>query len=143
MNLNDLNEASNLTASDKRKAIQQGGLTKDVAFSIKKDLAKIVKKRYNSKEWKYNTHFLDQGLQYKGDNIDKANKVIDDTIGDLYGYFVDVPMKERVRVKKSTRTVGTHEQEVYTVTPTKAEPQIEFFKFKDKPELGILFHKVR
>ena len=72
-----------------------------------------------------------------------ANKVIDAIIGDLYGYFVDVPMKERTQVKKSTRTVGQQKQEVYTVKPSKADSQIEFFKFMDKPELGVLINMER
>ena len=64
-------------------------------------------------------------------------KVIDEIIGDIYGYFVDVPMKERTQVKKSKRTIGNVKQEVYTVNPHGAKPQIQFFKFLTSPELGV------
>jgi len=142
MQLDNLLEAT-LSASDRRKMIQQGNFSKNVAFAIRGDLEKIIKKHINDKEWTYNKQFLDQGVQYKGEDVNAANKVIDTIIGDLYGYFIDIPKKEITRVKKTTRTVGTDQQEVYTVTPQEGSPQIEFFKFKNKPELGILMTVAR
>jgi len=133
---------SSISASNRRKMIQQGNFSKDVAFAVRGDLEKIIKKHID-KDWKYNKHYLDQGIQYKGEDVKAANKVIDAIIGDLYGYFIDVPKKEITRVKKTTRTVGNDQQEVYTITPQDGKPQIEFFKFKNKPELGSIMNVAR
>jgi hypothetical protein len=139
MKLDDIIE-ENFSRQEKRKAIQLGNVSKDIAFAIGNDLAKIIKKHINDKDWKYDKHFLDQGIRYKGEDTKAANKTIDAIIGDIYGYFVDVPKKEVTRVKKGTRIVGGENQEVYTIKPQDAKTQIEFFKFLEKPALGIMIN---
>ena len=140
--------------SAKRMAAQKGNFDKSMAFSLMGSLAKIIKKHAKGDDWDYNKSYLDQGLVYTGKDDDMAHNMIDAIIGDMYGYFVDGSMKERVRVKRSTRMAGDQEQEVYTVMPMgtfthpmgikrkKADSQLEFFKFIDKPALGVLFSNI-
>lgn len=136
MKLGEITEGV-VTPLERRQAIQQGDFSKNIGFAIKNDLSKIIKKHIDT-NWKHNTNFLDQGIQYTGDDAPAANKVIDAIIGDVYGYFIDIPRKLVTRVKKSTRTLNGSSQTVYTVTPRDSSSQIEFFKFDDKPEMGVI-----
>ena len=140
--------------SAKRLKAQAGNFDKSTAFSLMGSLAKIIKKHAKGDDWDYHKSYLDQGLDYTGKDVSTANKVIDAIIGDMYGYFVDGSPKDRVRVKHSERVAGNETQDVYTVVPMgkfthpmglkriKQESQLEFFRFKQKPSLGVLFSNI-
>ena len=138
----------------KRMAAQAGNFDKKMAFSLMGSLAKIIKKHAKGDDWDYHKSYLDQGLDYTGTDTETANKVIDAIIGDMYGYFVDGSAKDRVMVKHSDRVAGNETQDVYTVIPMgkfthpmgmrriKQQSQLEFFRFKQKPSLGVLFSNI-
>lgn len=142
MKLETLQEAD-LSKKEVRLAVQQGNISKSVAFKVSTDLAKIIKKHINT-DWKYSKQYLDQGIEYIGEDTAEANKVVDIIIGDIYGYFSDGNRRDRSQVKDMMRAIGEAKQKVYYVNPVnEAKPQIEFFKFLNKPAMGININKVK
>lgn len=106
-----------------RYAVQGGSLTKEQGFSLKKMLVAVLNKYAKGDEWEVKQHFLDAGLYYNGEDLDKANAVGLDIIGALYGFFQDGARRSVTQLKKEE----DDNMMTFTAIPVGgAKPQVSF-----------------
>ena len=138
---------SEITKKELQPSIQKGEASWKDSLAIKDNILKLVKSniKQSKDDWTIHSEVkypISFGLQYTGNDTHYAQTVLDKLIGDVYGYFVDGPVKQRTRTKN---VVNNNEQIKFVVTPThtpgkpdtKKDDQISFWHNRQDGVFGL------
>lgn len=117
-------------------AIQKGDFGKKTAFSLRKEIEAIFKKRAKGNDWDIKKSSADIGLYYAGDDGAAAGTVARHVIADIYDIFQKGPRREVTRVKKTEDTAAGV---TYTVMPERDLD--DFSKPRPTPQITFSMNK--